>query len=265
MSRPVVFISYSHKDEKEKDQLLSHLGVVHRAGLIELWSDDRIGVGADWEAEINEAITRARVAILLISANFLTSDFILGKEVPPLLKRREGEGLIVFPVIAKACAWRTVSWLAEMNVRPKNGKPVWSDAGSHADEELAAIAEEVALIVNEGTFDSSMAPASPTRPSATYREAQETSQFKPMLSSLNFQSKDEDMPLTSTVELLTLLNKHFDLEEFRMLCFTLGVDFDNLRGEGKSAKARELVVYMERRGQLDKLVAEIRRHRPGAI
>jgi hypothetical protein len=153
MSRPFIFISYSHKDEKLKDQLLSHLDVLQRAGLIELWSDDRIGAGADWETEINQAISRARVAILLISASFLTSDFILGKTVPALLKRRECEGLIIFPIIAKACAWQAIDWLAEMNVRPQNGKPIWSDADSHVDEKLAAIAKEIALIVGDGELD----------------------------------------------------------------------------------------------------------------
>jgi len=51
-------------------------------------------------------------------------------------------------VIARACAWQTVDWLKEVNVRPKNGRPVWSDVGVHVDEELATIAQEVANIIN---------------------------------------------------------------------------------------------------------------------
>lgn len=143
-----VFVSYSHKDEEEKDKLLSHLGVLGNANLIDVWSDDQIGAGADWEAEINQAINSAKVAILMVSVNFLNSKFILQKEVPELLKRREKEGITIFPVIAKACAWRKIEWLAKMNVRPKNGHPVWSDSGSHVDDDLAAIAEEVADILS---------------------------------------------------------------------------------------------------------------------
>ncbi len=145
MSRPTVFISYSSKDEKEKDLLMAHLGVLESANLIELWSDDQIDAGADWKAEINRSIAQANVAILLISANFLTTDFILDKEVPALLQRREREGLIIFPVIARDCVWNKIDWLSKMQVRPKNKKPVWSDAGRHADEYLAAISEEVAI------------------------------------------------------------------------------------------------------------------------
>ena len=77
MTKPIVFVSYSHKDEKEKEALVSHLSVLQRAGLIEVWVDDRIQGGADWEDEIKKVIARARVAILLVSANFLTSDFII--------------------------------------------------------------------------------------------------------------------------------------------------------------------------------------------
>jgi tetratricopeptide (TPR) repeat protein len=159
MTQPLVFISYSHKDEEEKEKLLSHLGVLGKAGLIDLWSDDRIGAGSDWEQKIREAMDQARVAILLVSANFLTSDFILDEEVPTLLQRREAEGLTVFPVIAKACAWRKVDWLARMNVRPKNGRPVWGDAGIHVDEDLTAIAEEVAAIVKGVPYISAKAEA----------------------------------------------------------------------------------------------------------
>lgn len=150
---PTVFVSYSHHDEQEKDALLRHLGILHHNGLIELWNDDRIGAGADWEKEISQAMERANVAILLISVNFLNSDFILRKEIPKLLARRQNEGLIVFPIIAKACVWRKVAWLTKMNVRPKNGKPVWSDHGGHVDDDLAAIAEEVADIVERITRD----------------------------------------------------------------------------------------------------------------
>ena len=53
------------------------------------------------------------------------------------------------------------------------------------------------------------------------------------------------------------LEEQFDLEELRTLSMDLGVDFDNLRGEGKAAKARELVLYMQRRGRLDALVAAV--------
>jgi len=149
MAQSVVFVSYSHHDEKEKEALLSHLGMLQHAGLIDLWSEDRIQGGSDWEQEIQQAMNRASVAILLISANYLNTPFILSRQIPVLLKRRKSEGLIIFPIIAKACAWQKIDWLAQMRVRPASGQPVWRGGGLHADEELATIAAEIAEIIIE--------------------------------------------------------------------------------------------------------------------
>lgn len=158
MTEPLVFISYSEQDEKEKATLLSQLGVLESDGLIDVWSNDRISAGADWEAEIRQTIAQARVAILLISVNFLTSEFILGQVVPSLLQRHESEGLVVFPIIARACAWQTIDWLAKMKVRPRDEKPVWRGDESRVDRELAAIATEVAAIVSGTQSISTLEP-----------------------------------------------------------------------------------------------------------
>lgn len=68
-------------------------------------------------------------------------------------------------------------------------------------------------------------------------------------------------PSPSPAELRRVLTERFDLEELRNLCFDLGIDFDNLRGEGKAAKARELVAYLQRRQELERLIVAIRRER----
>ena len=107
--------------------------------------------GSDWQEEISRVIAHAQVAILLISANLLSTRFILADQIPDLLKRRQSEGLVVFPIIAKPCAWPKVLWLRRMSVRPRNGQPVWRAGGIHADEELAAIAEEIAVVIEERT------------------------------------------------------------------------------------------------------------------
>lgn len=148
-ARNQVFISYSHRDEVEKERLLSHIRAALPPDLTNLWSDDRLVAGDDWEREMAEAMGEAKVAILFITANFLNSDFILQKQVKTLLERRAKEGLRIIPVIAKACAWKRVAWLGEMNVRPNNGVPIWSDGGSHVEEDLAIIAFEVADVIDK--------------------------------------------------------------------------------------------------------------------
>ncbi|MGD9100094.1 MAG: hypothetical protein PVF45_06405, partial [Anaerolineae bacterium] len=69
-------------------------------------------------------------------------------------------------------------------------------------------------------------------------------------------------PLTN---LHRFIVEHFDLEELRTLCYDLGVEYDDLRGEGRGARARELVRWMGRRGELEQLVDALRQGRPGTF
>jgi len=147
MTKPTVFISYSHKDEEWKDRLVTHLGVLQQEGILDTWDDRRIGAGEDWYQEIQEAMAAASVAILLVSANSLTSEFILREEVARLLERRDKEGLRIFPVIVKPCAWQQVKWLARMQCRPKDGQPLSAGSEHQIDVNLVAVAEEVAAII----------------------------------------------------------------------------------------------------------------------
>ena len=151
VTKRTVFISYSHKDEAWKDRIMTHLRVLAQEGLLNTWDDRRISGGADWEKEIEDALKKASVAVLLVSADFLTSKFILDEEVPKLLERREKEGLRIFPVIIKPCAWKQVKWLSQMNLRPKDGKPLMGGNEFQIETDLAAIAEKIACIVGHAT------------------------------------------------------------------------------------------------------------------
>ncbi len=150
MSKPTIFISYSHKDEEWKDRLVAQLGVLRYEGLIEIWDDRLIGAGEDWLQHIRDAMNRASIAVLLVSADFLTSEFILDIEAPHLLERRDREGIRIFPIIVRPCLWRNVEWLARMNARPKDGTPLSVGNEQQIETNLVAIAGEIAaLIKNE--------------------------------------------------------------------------------------------------------------------
>ncbi len=139
---PSLFISYSHKDELWKDRLAKQLGVLEREGLLDVWDDRRIRAGVEWLKEIEAAIDRASVAVFLVSADFLTSEFILGKEVPRFLEGRAKDKLRVFPVIVRPCMWRKVAWLSRLQARPLDGTPLDS-FGEKWEGELVKIAEEI--------------------------------------------------------------------------------------------------------------------------
>ena len=135
-ARPTVFISYSHQDEAWKKRLVKQLQVLQLEGDLEVWDDRRIDAGDDWKPKIEAAMARSRAAVLLISADFLTSRFIRGTEVPELLRRRESEGLRVIPVIVRPCPWQAVAWLSPsvsvgvvlpphaLASRPRRSKPL---------------------------------------------------------------------------------------------------------------------------------------------
>lgn len=149
MTQGTVFIAYNPADEAEKEDLVTHLGVLQRQGLIETWTDDQSTPGVDKASEMEEAINRAKVTILLITPNFLSSDFVSGEEMKRILERRQTQAMILYPIIARPCAWKRVPWLARLRVRPRNEKPAWREGGRYVDEELAAIAEEIAEIMEK--------------------------------------------------------------------------------------------------------------------
>ena len=86
-ARKTVFVSYSHKDEKWARELVTFFAPWIRKKRVDLWDDTRIKPGENWREEIRSAIQEATVAVPLVSANYLSSDFIMKNEVPVLLER----------------------------------------------------------------------------------------------------------------------------------------------------------------------------------
>jgi hypothetical protein len=95
MVRRELFISYSHRDLKWLDQLRTHLKPLERNYNLERWDDSRIKPGDKWLAEIEQALARAAVALLLVSPDFVASDFIDRKEMPSLLDAAQNQGLAI--------------------------------------------------------------------------------------------------------------------------------------------------------------------------
>jgi len=99
--RSTVFISYSHLDKEWLDVLKRHFKPLEKR--VEFWDDGKIKPGQKWETEIKSAISRAKVALLLISADFFNSDFINTKEIPPLLEMAEKDGATILFLVLKPC------------------------------------------------------------------------------------------------------------------------------------------------------------------
>ena len=101
-----IFISYSHKDDALRAELDKHLALLRREGAIELWSDHRILPGSEFDKEISQALEAAEIILLLISADFLASDYCFGIEMRRALERHDSGDAVVVPVILRACDWQ---------------------------------------------------------------------------------------------------------------------------------------------------------------
>jgi len=138
-----VFVSYSHRDELWKDRILTHLASLTEEISIAVWDDTRIPLGSEWAARLGAELAKADVAILLLSADFLSSDFIREIEVPTLLAREAVGGVRLLPIILRPCAWKTVSWLADRVVYPARAISLSSLESAEAESQLSAIVGEI--------------------------------------------------------------------------------------------------------------------------
>ncbi len=142
-SRTQVFVSYSHRDKKWLERLQVHLTPLQRSGAIDLWDDTRVSAGDVWRREMAQALAATRVAILLVSADFLASDFIAESELPSLLAAAEKKGVEILPVIVSASLYEETPELARF--KPVNPPSQPLIGMRPADQE--ALLEKVARTV----------------------------------------------------------------------------------------------------------------------
>lgn len=143
VTEPSVFVSYSRQDEAWKDRLVKHLRVSLDPEVIRVWDDTRIPAGSAWAEELQSAMRGAKLALLLISADYLASSYVREVEMPALLERsRKGE-LPVLPVLVRPCAWKTVDWIADRPILPAGDRALSGGTEASIDADLAEIAETV--------------------------------------------------------------------------------------------------------------------------
>ena len=132
--RNKVFISYSHADKKWIERLKLHLKPFETKGIIDLWDDTKIKPGMLWREEIKKALDSTKVAVLLVSADFLASDFIIENELPPLLSAAEKEGVAIIPVILRPSTFSTSELGKFLSINPPS--KALSGMSEHDQEEV---------------------------------------------------------------------------------------------------------------------------------
>ncbi|NJR76450.1 MAG: toll/interleukin-1 receptor domain-containing protein [Scytonema sp. CRU_2_7] len=160
MSNPVkVFFSYSHKDEVLRDELATHLSMMKRQGVIEAWHDREISAGREWANAIDDNLNAADIILLLVSANFLASDYCYDIEMQRAMERHEAREARVIPIILKPVDWSNAPF-AKLQALPKNVKPVttWQDK----DEAFLNVVQGIRRVVEEMAKSKTSSTASET-------------------------------------------------------------------------------------------------------
>jgi len=172
MAKANVFVSYSHKDERYKDELLTHLRLLERQGLVSIWHEGRLTPGAEWSEEIHRAIQQADVALLLISPDYLASEFVVEHELPALFQRARERQTVILPILVRAAPWTAVPELAQFQFLNEAGKPLAS--ARDRDEAFSRVAQKVYDLVSAvGARSVAAATGTPQpepRPEATRSE-----------------------------------------------------------------------------------------------
>lgn len=117
------FISYSHRDEQYRNELDKHLALLKRQGAIDLWSDHCIQPGEEFDPAIAAALEAADLILLLISADFMHSDYCSTIEMTRAMERHRASEAVVVPIILRPCDWHTAPF-GRIKALPSEGKPV---------------------------------------------------------------------------------------------------------------------------------------------
>lgn len=141
-----IFISYSHRDRKWLDELKTMLSPLIRGGSLNLWDDTMIQTGAVWKEEIEKALGSAKVAVLLVSANFLASEFIVENELPPLLAAARDEGLKICWVLVSPALYHGTE-IAKYQAANDVKRPLDSMPRDKRQAALSKVAFEIEQLV----------------------------------------------------------------------------------------------------------------------
>ncbi|PSB35710.1 COR domain-containing protein [Stenomitos frigidus] len=140
--RDQIFVSYSHQDKEWLGKLQIHLKPLIRKHQLAVWDDTKIAAGAEWYKEIETALATAKVAVLLVSPNFLASDFIHDEELPSLLDAAATDGLTVIWIHLSHSAYRDTD-ISKYQAAHEPSQPLNSLTSAEQDRVLVSICQTI--------------------------------------------------------------------------------------------------------------------------
>jgi hypothetical protein len=143
---PLLFYSYAHEDEAHLTRLRTHLALLKRENRISEWYDRKIQPGDEWDSSIKEQLESARVILLLVSADFIASDYCWGTEVRRALEKHVHKEAIVIPVILSPADWHSAPF-GKLQALPSGGKPITTWA--NRDQAWTEVAKGIRFLVGQ--------------------------------------------------------------------------------------------------------------------
>ena len=118
-----IFISYAHADEALRQELDKHLASLKHQGIVEVWHDRRINAGQEWANEIDSNLQSADIVLLLISSDFIASDYCYNKEMQEAMRRHDAGEAATIPVILRPCDWHGLPF-GKLQASTRDGRPI---------------------------------------------------------------------------------------------------------------------------------------------
>jgi TIR domain/WD domain, G-beta repeat len=143
-----IFFCYAREDEELLNKLKTHLRPFQRQGIIDVWYDRDIGAGADWEQEIKQHLNAAQIVLLLVSPDFIDSDYCYSIEMKRALERHDKGKAKVIPIILRHAFWQ-VGPLSKLQALPKDGKPVTDPSWYNLDRAFYDVTDGIYKVVKD--------------------------------------------------------------------------------------------------------------------
>lgn len=137
-----IFLCYAREDEVLRQGLEKHLKVLKRQGLIDIWHDRNISAGADWGREIDNHLNVAQIILLLVSPDFMDSDYCYGVEMTRAMKRYEDGGAFVVPIILRPVYWQRAPF-GKLQALPVDATPITNRFWHTLDDAFFNVAEGI--------------------------------------------------------------------------------------------------------------------------
>jgi hypothetical protein len=165
-----IFFSYCHRDEDLMKELVKHLSILKRPGVVQGWHDRQITPGQEWASEIDEHLNSAQVILLLISSDFLASEYCWGIETQRAMERHAAREACVIPVILRSVDWQGAPF-GKLQSLPKDAKPITS--WTNRDEAFLDVAQGIRKAIERLQPPQATPPQTATRTSSQQRRVQQ--------------------------------------------------------------------------------------------